>query len=131
MAHQYVALQPLQTDFAERAAALNHPHLPCAIGFLQLPDKSLLLMPRGEGGSLAALLNNANAAAQLGWPRRAALAAGVASGLAYLHVQTPPISHGDVKPENVLLEEDFSPLLSDAWILSILQSHWHAAVRPT
>jgi hypothetical protein len=38
--------------------------------------------------------------------------------LAYLHVQTPSISHGDVKPENVLLEEDFSPLLSDAWILS-------------
>ena len=103
---------------AERAAALRHPHLLCAIGFLQLPDKSLLLMPRGEGGSLATLLNNATAAAQLGWPRRTALAAGVASGLAYLHAQTPPIPHRDVKPENVLLEEDFTPLLSDVWILS-------------
>lgn len=103
---------------AERAATLRHPHLLCAIGFLQLPDKSLLLMPRGEGGSLASLLNNATAAAQLGWPRRTALAAGVASGLAYLHAQTPPIPHRDVKPENILLEEDFSPLLSDAWILS-------------
>lgn len=30
-----------------------------------------------------------------------------------MHEQAVPLIHGDIKPENVLLEADFNPLLSD------------------
>lgn len=30
-----------------------------------------------------------------------------------MHEKTPPLIHGDIKPENIFLEDDFNPLLSD------------------
>ncbi|KAG8923337.1 hypothetical protein FRC01_012881 [Tulasnella sp. 417] len=36
-----------------------------------------------------------------------------ASGLVHLHTQTPPICHGDIKPENVLINDRLEAVLSD------------------
>jgi serine/threonine protein kinase len=42
------------------------------------------------------------------------IAVGVAEGLSYLHnVADPPIIYRDMKAANILLDEDFSPKLSD------------------
>eukprot|EP00948_MAST-09A_sp_MAST-9A-sp1_P000977 g977.t1 len=38
---------------------------------------------------------------------------GVASGLQFLHTRTSPIVHRDVKLENILVRDNFKPLLSD------------------
>ena len=105
-----------------RIASLRHPHLLRLLGAASSPEAPLLLLlPRSAHGSLAALLRadaGAGTASHLGWPRRAAIAAGVASGLAYLHAQQPPVPHGDVKGENVMLDDDFSPRLADAGLLA-------------
>lgn len=104
-----------------RIAALRHPNVLRVLGFATLPEASLLLLRRSACGSLVTLLRadaDADAAARLGWPRRAALAAGVASGLAFLHAQKPPFAHGDVKCENVMLDDDLTPRLSDAGLLA-------------
>ena len=105
-----------------RIAALRHPHLLRLLGVASSPEAPLmLLLPRSTLGSLAALLradSGAGTASHLSWHRRATIAAGVASGLAYLHAQQPPIPHGDIKGENVMLDDDFSPLLADAGLLA-------------
>ncbi|CAN4107309.1 unnamed protein product [Withania somnifera] len=50
---------------------------------------------------------------QLNWNTRMQVAIGVARGLEYLHSQTPPIIHRDVKSSNILLSDDCHPQLSD------------------
>lgn len=49
---------------------------------------------------------------QLNWNTRMQVAIGVARGLEYLHSQTPPIVHRDVKSSNILLSEDCHPQVS-------------------
>lgn len=42
-------------------------------------------------------------------------------GLAYLHRQTPPICHGDIKPENVLVKDTRVAVLTDFGLSRVLQ----------
>ncbi|KAL3653846.1 hypothetical protein CASFOL_003527 [Castilleja foliolosa] len=52
--------------------------------------------------------------APLNWDTRMRIAAGVATGLSYLHnVASPPIVYRDLKPINVLLGDGFHPKISD------------------
>lgn len=43
-------------------------------------------------------------------------------GLAYLHSQTPPMCHADIKPENVLVNDSKEAALSDFGLSRVLQS---------
>ncbi|XP_021804311.1 probable serine/threonine-protein kinase PBL23, partial [Prunus avium] len=50
----------------------------------------------------------------LDWDTRMKIAAGAAKGLEYLHEQAnPPVIYRDFKASNILLDENFSPKLSD------------------
>lgn len=50
----------------------------------------------------------------LDWEARKKIALGAARGLAYLHEDSNPrVIHRDFKASNVLLEEDFTPKVSD------------------
>ena len=50
----------------------------------------------------------------LGWEARKKIALGAARGLAYLHEDSNPrVIHRDFKASNVLLEDDFTPKVSD------------------
>ncbi|KAG9026829.1 hypothetical protein FS837_004494 [Tulasnella sp. UAMH 9824] len=43
-----------------------------------------------------------------------------ACGLEYLHAQTPPVCHADIKPENVLVNDLFRAVLSDFGLSRVL-----------
>jgi serine/threonine protein kinase len=50
----------------------------------------------------------------LTWFARIKIAFGAAKGLEYLHDKAnPPVIYRDLKPSNILLDEDFNPKLSD------------------
>ncbi|CAA6655046.1 unnamed protein product [Spirodela intermedia] len=76
-----------------------------------------VLFPRKGGASAAAV-----AAAPLEWEKRFKIALGTARGLAYLHHECLEwIVHCDVKPENILLDEDFGPKIADFGLAKLLQ----------
>lgn len=48
------------------------------------------------------------------WKLRKEISIGVAKGLAYLHEEIKPhIVHRDIKPRNILLDENFKPKVGD------------------
>lgn len=51
----------------------------------------------------------------LNWPTRLKIAKGIARGLSFLYTEfsTYDLPHGNLKSSNVLLSEDYEPLLSD------------------
>jgi len=44
---------------------------------------------------------------------RIPLIQGISKGLRYLHGLSPPIIHGDLKPPNILIDQDGNPRLTD------------------
>ncbi|KAG8945781.1 hypothetical protein FRC04_000547 [Tulasnella sp. 424] len=47
------------------------------------------------------------------------LSAQIAEGLAYLHSRIPPFIHGDLKPDNILVNDDEDPVLADFGLAQI------------
>lgn len=58
----------------------------------------------------------------LGWNQRFKIALGTAKGLAYLHHECLEwVIHCDVKPENILLDNDFEPKIADFGLAKLSQ----------
>ena len=78
------------------------------------PDSIGLLMEMAPHGSLRQLLETSPATVVDGGTSvQLRLAAGIASAMAYLHAQTPPVFHHDLKSSNVLLFDGLTPKLTD------------------
>ncbi|CAL5098073.1 unnamed protein product [Urochloa decumbens] len=80
----------------------------------------LLVFEYVDNGSLAMFLFGNQGLLQ--WDQRYKIAVGVGKGLAYLHHECLDwIIHCDVKPENILLDHDFDPKISDFGVAKLLQ----------
>ena len=83
-------------------------------GFSTRKGCIFLLYEYLERGSLGKALYGVEGVTELGWPTRVKIVQGLAHALSYLHHDcSPPIVHRDVTINNVLLEQDFEPRLSD------------------
>ncbi len=93
---------------AEAAARLVHPYI-CAIADMGFAgDVEYLVMPYYAGGSLADLLSRRKMVPP---PTAAAIAAQVACALDYAHRHG--VVHRDIKPDNILFDEDGNVALTD------------------
>ncbi|KAJ0965555.1 hypothetical protein J5N97_026693 [Dioscorea zingiberensis] len=98
---------------------LSHPNLLPYIAYYYRKEEKILINHYIPNGSLANLLHKDSSSSSnkmLNWGTRLKIVKGVARGLAYLHEAKKPsmnIPHGNLKSSNVLLDENFEPLLTD------------------
>ena len=93
---------------AEAAAQLCHPHICPILDCGDIDGIVYTVMPYYEGGSLA---DKVQKHGNVDMPLVAAAAAQVACGLDYAHRRG--IVHRDVKPDNVLFDEDGNAIITD------------------
>ncbi|GLJ15664.1 hypothetical protein SUGI_0257660 [Cryptomeria japonica] len=96
---------------------IQHVNLVRLQGFCAEGSRRLLVydyMPNGSLNSLLFTNNSKNKREVLNWKTRLEIALGIARDLLYLHDECRDcIIHGDVKPENILLDSNLSPKLAD------------------
>ncbi|KAM0943909.1 putative protein kinase RLK-Pelle-SD-2b family [Dioscorea sansibarensis] len=100
---------------------LQHIYLIRLLGFCCEGTRRLLVYDYMPNGSLDRHLFNKNGIV-LDWSTRYQIIVGVAKGLEYLHEKCRDrIIHCDIKPENVLLDSDFCPKLSDFGMAKLIR----------
>jgi serine/threonine protein kinase len=64
---------------------------------------------------------SADESSGLDWPTRYKIIEGICYGLYYLHAETDtPVLHLDLKPANILLDDDMLPKLTDFGLSKLL-----------
>ncbi|KAJ6836652.1 G-type lectin S-receptor-like serine/threonine-protein kinase [Iris pallida] len=100
--------------------AVGHVNLVRLCGYCCERSQMLLVYEYMSGGSLDAHLFH-DGCTFLNWRTRYQIILGTARGLAYLHEKCREcIIHCDVKPDNILLDEEFCPKVSDFGMAKLL-----------
>lgn len=95
---------------------IKHPNVVKLRAYYWAPDEKLLISDFVSNGNLGNALRGRTGqpSTSLTWSTRLKIAKGTARGLAYLHECSPrKYVHGDIKPSNILLDNEFQPRISD------------------
>ncbi|XP_043705585.1 MDIS1-interacting receptor like kinase 2-like [Telopea speciosissima] len=93
---------------------IRHRNIVKLYGFCSHPRCNFLVYEYIERGSLAYVLGNEAEAVELDWKKRINVIKGVAHALSYMHHDcTPPLIHRDISNNNVLLDADLEPHVTD------------------
>ncbi|KAG8985118.1 hypothetical protein FRB90_004925 [Tulasnella sp. 427] len=99
--------------------AAEHPNVLPFHGYQIADDIPMLVSPWFKNGNLWSYLG---LHAELNDFQRLKLLRGAARGLAHLHALEPPICHGDIKPQNVIINDDLEAILCDFGISRVMTS---------
>jgi serine/threonine-protein kinase len=125
--HQHLARDPeMRERFrreAEAASQLVHPHVCAPVDYGALGDTVYLVMPFLAGGSLADILVRDRTVPSV---NAAAISGQVATALDYAHRRG--IIHRDIKPDNVLFDEDGHAVITD---FGIATARFHGRLTKT
>ncbi|KAF7027383.1 hypothetical protein CFC21_039428 [Triticum aestivum] len=92
----------------------SHVNIVSLFGFCLEGSKRALIYEYMCNGSLDRYIYSENPKEILGWERLYAIATGIARALEYLHHScNTRIVHFDIKPQNILLDQDFCPKIAD------------------
>lgn len=118
-----VAVKTLSTtkengqDFINEVATIgriHHINVVKLVGYCVERSKRVLVYDLMSNGSLDKYIFNKQSCDSLSWERKYRIAIGVARGIEYLHKGCDvQILHFDIKPHNILLDENFIPKISD------------------
>ncbi|XP_028762664.1 G-type lectin S-receptor-like serine/threonine-protein kinase LECRK4 [Neltuma alba] len=127
--------QEREKEFRTELSAIGktcHRNLVRLIGFCDEGVHRLLVYEFMSNGTLADILFRQP---KPKWNLRVSLALGIARGLLYLHEECEtPIIHCDIKPQNILIDENFMPKISDFGLAKLLysnKSRTHTMIRGT
>lgn len=92
----------------------SHINIVSLVGFCFQGSKRALIYDFMPNGSLEKYIYAEDPKIVLGWEKLFQIAIGIGRGLEYLHRGcNTKIVHFDIKPHNILLDEDFCPKISD------------------
>ncbi|KAG9041668.1 hypothetical protein FS837_011902, partial [Tulasnella sp. UAMH 9824] len=118
------AYQRIISRFQQEAitwSGLDHPNIAPLIGYSLIPTPRFI-SPWYEQGSLRQYLKSNPTA------NRAKLLHSLARALTFLHSSEPQIVHGDIKPENILIDDQNEPRITDFGMATILgEEHMYTA----
>ncbi|MBA0733521.1 hypothetical protein Gogos_017524, partial [Gossypium gossypioides] len=104
-------------DFINEVASIgriHHVNVAKLIGFCVKGSKQALVYEFMSNGSLDKIIFSEENKETLGWKKMFDIVIGVARGIDYLHQGCDmQILHFDIKPHNILLDENFNPKVSD------------------
>ncbi|CAL9093097.1 unnamed protein product [Musa acuminata var. zebrina] len=104
-------------EFINEVASIgrtSHVNVVSLLGFCHDGHKRALVYEFMPNGSLDKYIYSDEPKASLPWDRLYQIAVGIARGLEYLHRGcNTRIVHFDIKPHNILLDQDFCPKISD------------------
>ncbi|KAJ8774911.1 hypothetical protein K2173_019915 [Erythroxylum novogranatense] len=108
-------------------ASLQHPNLVTLIGYHASETEMFLIYNYLPGGNLEKFIQERSTRA-VNWIVLHKIALDIARALAFLHDEcVPRVLHRDVKPSNILLDEEFNAYLSDFGLARLLgTSETHA-----
>ncbi|XP_045797005.1 LEAF RUST 10 DISEASE-RESISTANCE LOCUS RECEPTOR-LIKE PROTEIN KINASE-like 2.4 isoform X1 [Trifolium pratense] len=115
-------------EFINEVASISktsHMNVVSLLGFSYEVNKRALIyefMPKGSLDKFIYKREFPNAICDFDWNTLFQIAIGIARGLEYLHHGcSSRILHLDIKPQNILLDEDFCPKISDFGLAKICQ----------
>ncbi|XP_044362063.1 G-type lectin S-receptor-like serine/threonine-protein kinase SD1-13, partial [Triticum aestivum] len=92
----------------------SHVNVVSLFGFCLEGSKRALIYEYMSNNSLDKFIYSEDPKEILGWDKLYVIAIGIARGLEYLHHScNTRIVHFDIKPQNILLDKDFSPKIAD------------------
>ncbi|XP_066317253.1 LEAF RUST 10 DISEASE-RESISTANCEUS RECEPTOR-LIKE PROTEIN KINASE-like 2.5 isoform X3 [Miscanthus floridulus] len=92
----------------------SHINIVSLFGFCLEGSKRALIYEYMPNGSLDKYIYSENPKAVLGWDKLYTIAIGIARGLEYLHHScNTRIVHFDIKPQNILLDQNLHPKIAD------------------
>ncbi|KAJ4713421.1 Receptor-like kinase [Melia azedarach] len=107
-------------EFINEVASISktsHVNVVSLLGYCLEGDKRVLIYEFMPNGSLEKFIykgDTLKSGQQLGWEKLYQIAIGIGRGLEYLHRGcSTRILHFDIKPHNILLDEDFCPKIAD------------------
>ncbi|KAK9726824.1 hypothetical protein RND81_05G239600 [Saponaria officinalis] len=118
-------LANVNEDFTAVVASisqLHHPNVTELVGYCSEHEQHLLIYEFHKNGSLHDFLHLEDEYSEpLTWNARVKIALGSARALEYLHeVCSPSVVHQNFKSENILLDGELNPHLSDCGLATIL-----------
>ncbi|XP_051123565.1 G-type lectin S-receptor-like serine/threonine-protein kinase At1g34300 [Andrographis paniculata] len=112
-------------------SSTHHLNLVRLVGFCSEGRHRLLVYEFMKNGSLDSFLFDTEMEPKLdkevlNWARRYSIALGTAKGITYLHEECRDcILHCDIKPENILLDENYNARISDFGLARLLNLNDH------
>ncbi|KAI4387922.1 hypothetical protein MLD38_000306 [Melastoma candidum] len=121
-----------EMDFRKKVSTIcstHHLNLVRMIGYCCQKTERLLVYEFAKNGSLDSLLfqtEDRNSLTCLSWEKRFNIALGSAKGIAYLHEECREcIVHLNIKPENILLDENYHAKVSDFGLAELMDPRGH------
>lgn len=107
-------------------SSTHHLNLVRLIGFCSEGRHRLLVYEFMKNGSLDNFLFSSESSGKLNWDARFNIALGTARGITYLHEECRDcIVHCDIKPENILLDENYNAKVSDFGLAKLVNPKDH------